>query len=60
MVNVQVGNTLDTRTPTFVSSTQLTVLITSTDIANSGQVFITVTNPAPGGGTSNTGTLNVF
>ena len=41
------------RTTTFVNSTQLTAAILATDIVNSGNVPITVLNPAPGGGTSN-------
>ena len=41
------------RTTTFVSSTQLTADITTTDIATDGTASVTVFNPAPGGGTSN-------
>lgn len=41
------------RTTTFVSSSQLTATITGTDIAAAGTATITVSNPAPGGGTSN-------
>ena len=41
-----------TRTPTFVSSTELTIALTTTDIATAGTYAVTVTNPAPGGGTS--------
>ena len=37
---------------TFMSATQLTAAIAATDIAAAGTVNITVTNPAPGGGTS--------
>jgi hypothetical protein len=37
---------------TFVNSSQLTATITASDIANPGTASITVTNPAPGGGTS--------
>ncbi len=40
------------RTTTFVSATQITAAITAADIAASGTAQITVTNPAPGGGTS--------
>lgn len=40
------------RTTTFVSATQLTAAITSTDIASPGTPQVTVFNPAPGGGTS--------
>ena len=42
-----------TRPKTFVSSTVLTAMITAADIANAGVGYITVVNPAPGGGTSN-------
>ncbi|MGO8734065.1 MAG: beta strand repeat-containing protein [Terriglobia bacterium] len=40
------------RTPTFVNSTQLTLALASTDVATAGTYPVTVTNPAPGGGTS--------
>ena len=39
-------------TTTFVSSTGLTAAITAGDIVTAGTVNVTVTNPAPGGGTS--------
>ena len=41
------------RTTTFVSATQLTAAIPASDIASPGTANVTVTNPAPGGGTSN-------
>ncbi len=41
------------RSTTFVNSTQLTAQITAADVANQGIAAVTVTNPAPGGGTSN-------
>jgi len=41
------------RTTTFVSATQLTASITAADIAIGGTASVTVFNPAPGGGTSN-------
>lgn len=41
------------RATTFVSGTQLTASILAGDIAAPGTVNVTVTNPAPGGGTSN-------
>jgi Protein of unknown function (DUF4038)/Putative collagen-binding domain of a collagenase/IPT/TIG domain len=41
------------RTTTFVGSTQVMAAITTADIATAGTVNVTVTNPAPGGGTSN-------
>jgi hypothetical protein len=40
------------KTTTFVGATQLTAAITAADIATAGTVSVTVTNPAPGGGTS--------
>ncbi len=42
------------RTTTFVSSTQLTAAITAADIAAAGTARVTVVNPSPGGGASNT------
>jgi 6-phosphogluconolactonase (cycloisomerase 2 family) len=42
-----------TRTTTFVTSTQLTASIDAAAIAAPGTMTVTVTNPAPGGGTSN-------
>lgn len=41
------------RTTTFVSGSQVTATITSSDIATAGTAVISVVNPAPGGGTSN-------
>jgi Big-like domain-containing protein len=41
------------RTTTFVSATQLTASILAADIATAGTPAVTVTNPTPGGGTSN-------
>jgi 6-phosphogluconolactonase (cycloisomerase 2 family) len=38
---------------TFVSSTQLTAAIPAASIASTGTPAVTVTNPGPGGGTSN-------
>jgi hypothetical protein len=43
-----------TKTTTFVSATQLAAAITAADIATAGTANVTVTNPAPGGGTSGT------
>jgi hypothetical protein len=40
------------KTTTFVSATQVTAAITAADIAAAGVVNVTVTNPAPGGGTT--------
>ncbi len=47
------------RTTTFVSSTELTAAIPSSDIENAGSYSVTVINPLPGGGTSNSETLTV-
>jgi hypothetical protein len=41
---------------TFVSATQLTVPIPASDLAATGTASITVSNPPPGGGTSNAAT----
>jgi YVTN family beta-propeller protein len=40
-------------TTTFVNSTQLTAAIPASSIASTATLGVTVTNPAPGGGTSN-------
>lgn len=40
------------KTATFVSSTQLTIALTSGDIASPGSDAVVATNPAPGGGAS--------
>jgi hypothetical protein len=40
------------KTTTFVSSTQLTAAITAADIATAGTVNVSVTTPAPGGGST--------
>lgn len=47
------------KTTTFVSSTQLTAAISASDVASGGTPAITVTNPAPGGGTSNSVTFTI-
>ena len=39
-------------TPTFVSSTQLTITLSTSDQATAGSYAVVVTNPAPGGGAS--------
>jgi hypothetical protein len=41
------------RATTFVSSAKLTAVILAADVANAGTALVTVSNPAPGGGTSN-------
>ena len=40
-------------TPTFVSATQLKITLSATDQATAGTDAVVVTNPAPGGGASN-------
>ncbi len=40
------------RTTAFVSSTQLTVALTSADVAAAGSLALNAVNPTPGGGTS--------
>ncbi|MBZ5642600.1 MAG: choice-of-anchor D domain-containing protein [Acidobacteriia bacterium] len=47
------------KTTTLVSATQVTAAITAADIAATGAFNVSVTNPAPGGGTSGTATFNV-
>jgi len=39
-------------TTNFVSSSRLTASVPSTDVTSAGSAWVTVTNPAPGGGTS--------
>ncbi len=40
------------RATTFVSATQITAIVNAADVAKGGTFAVTVTNPAPGGGTS--------
>jgi len=40
------------KTTTLVNATQITAAIAAPDVATAGQVNVTVTNPAPGGGTT--------
>jgi hypothetical protein len=47
------------RTTTFVSSTRLEAAIPASDVATAGTANVTVFNPAPGGGTSNTATFTI-
>jgi hypothetical protein len=47
------------RATTFVSKGQVTAMITAADIANAGTASVTVVNPSPGGGTSNTLTFTI-
>lgn len=45
---------------TYVSSTQLTLQLSTTDLASEGQSTVTVTNPAPGGGIGRGGALSIL
>ena len=54
---VQVNGT--SRTTAYVSATQLTFQLTVADQATVGNLAVTVTNPAPGGGSSASATLIV-
>ncbi|WP_353072170.1 choice-of-anchor D domain-containing protein [Tunturiibacter gelidiferens] len=45
---------------TYVSSTQLTASVPASDLAQSGTAQVTVTNPAPGGGTSSTQVFTIM
>jgi hypothetical protein len=47
------------RSTTYVSSTQLTAVITAADLATEGTPSVTVVNPAPGGGTTAGVTLTI-
>ncbi|HEX2776758.1 MAG TPA: FG-GAP-like repeat-containing protein, partial [Candidatus Acidoferrales bacterium] len=47
------------RTTTFVSATKVTASILAGDVASAGTPAVTVTNPAPGGGTSNALTFTI-
>jgi trimeric autotransporter adhesin len=47
------------RTATYVSGTQLTVALVQSDLTTGEIVQITVTDPAPGGGTSNVMTFTI-
>jgi hypothetical protein len=47
------------RSTTYISANQLTAAILATDVASAGTPAITVTNPSPGGGTSNAVTFSV-
>ncbi len=47
------------RATTYVNNTRLTASIPAADIAAAGSASVTVFNPAPGGGTSNTATFPI-
>jgi len=49
----------DVRNATFVSPTQLTLLLTAADIASPGTLTLAVKNPEPGGGVSASRTLTL-
>ena len=46
-------------TPTFVNATRLTITLSASDQATLGSYPVVVTNPAPGGGASNSANLTV-
>lgn len=46
-------------TTSYVSATQLTATVPANDIVNAGNASVTVTNPAPGGGTSSAAAFTV-
>jgi len=48
------------RTTTFGSATQLTAVIPASDVAAPGTATISVVNPVPGGGTSNSVSLSIL
>lgn len=47
------------RATTFVSATQITAAIAAADVATAGAANVTVYNPTPGGGTSNTAAFSI-
>jgi hypothetical protein len=47
------------RPTTFISATQLTIIVSGSDTTAAGHANITVFNPAPGGGTSNAVLLSI-
>ncbi len=47
------------RTTTYVSATELTIALTTADLMTAGSYNVTVTNPAPGGGTTAASTFTV-
>lgn len=48
------------RPTTYVSPTQLKLTVTAADLAAGGQGSVTVRNPGPGGGESNTATFSII
>ncbi len=57
---VRLNGNGETRPATLVNANQLTVQLTANDIASAGTLTLAVFNPAPGGGTSNSVTLNII
>jgi len=57
--NSEVNFNGNPRTTTFVSATQVTAAIPASDVASTGTPSVTVTNPTPGGGTSNPLTFTI-
>src|SRR5690606_10728023 len=47
------------RPTTFISATELSVAIPGSDLQQAGTALISVVNPAPGGGASNTADLTI-
>ncbi len=47
------------RTTTVVSSTSLQAAVTAADVATAGTAMVTVTNPAPGGGTASAASFTI-
>lgn len=54
---VTFGNS--SHTPTSVSATQLTIQLAASDLSSAGDFQVSVSNPSPGGGTSNAATFAV-
>ena len=48
------------RASTYVSSTNLTFLISATDLATSQILYVNVTNPVPGGGSSGSASVTIL
>jgi hypothetical protein len=55
--NVTLNNNI--RQPIFISSTQLSIQLLSTDLGTTATLPLVVSNPAPGGGSSNTVNFSV-
>jgi trimeric autotransporter adhesin len=49
----------NSRTTTYVSTTQVNVVLTASDVANGGSLSLTAVNGSPGGGTSTGATFSV-